>query len=458
MKYYRHISLVYGLSKLLILLCAGFGIDEFFSRNVARRIFSFIAIILLIVFVMDVNHAGLEDVIGGIRKLYDTNRLDDFGTSCRLMVNLVAIALVSLMAALLLLSERGGTPYWSDTRLVKFIKGTMLAVLFLDMMSFQITYLRTVPRHYLQFLDTVIVNKPEYQMERTSAPLPGLRQTRAITLATKLGGAFFTTIYSFAQFDPCKSKFKTNYVSSEINELVNIRFAHPDTLAYLLGCNSPKIRLTENAVFFQSREKEREAIAGLKDPQEMVFLSSATTNAYGNPVPETDSNIAFVNKPFFRSDIYLSTTNYICSKFPAGYTLHLDSALFEVQDAIDQPRVQVREFSANKVVIDAQTDNKNGAWLVYADAYHPNWKATVNGMAAPVYEANLAFKAVHINQRKNIVKFTINDNFNLLYAVFNSVIGFLFALGFLLVLFKTKYLPSLGVRVKPESGTEAREL
>jgi hypothetical protein len=248
-------------------------------------------------------------------------------------------------------------------------------------------------------------------------------------------------IYSFAQFDPCKSKFLTNIVSSEVNDLVNIRFAHPDTLAYLLGCNSPKIRLIENAVFFQSREKEREAIAGLKDPQEVVFLSSATSSKTRNPAPE-NSSFVFADRPFFRSDIFFATSTYICSKFPAGYTLHLDSALFEVQDAVDQPRVQVREFSANKVVIDAQTDNKSGAWLVYADAYHPNWRATVNGMAAPVYEANLAFKAVHISKGKSIVKFTFHDNFNALYAVFNSVIGFLFALGFFLVLFKTKYVPA----------------
>jgi hypothetical protein len=48
------------------------------------------------------------------------------------------------------------------------------------------------------------------------------------------------------------------------------------------------------------------------------------------------------------------------------------------------------------VVAKANVTAPQGAWLVYADAFHPSWRATVNGAAASLHPANLAFKALHL--------------------------------------------------------------
>lgn len=38
----------------------------------------------------------------------------------------------------------------------------------------------------------------------------------------------------------------------------------------------------------------------------------------------------------------------------------------------------------------------NAQWMIYSDAWHPDWKATVDGQVVSVYKANLAFKAVYL--------------------------------------------------------------
>jgi len=53
----------------------------------------------------------------------------------------------------------------------------------------------------------------------------------------------------------------------------------------------------------------------------------------------------------------------------------------------------VRRFSANHLVVDVDAGPKGGA-LYYADAYHPGWRALVDGQSAPVERSHGAFKAV----------------------------------------------------------------
>lgn len=48
---------------------------------------------------------------------------------------------------------------------------------------------------------------------------------------------------------------------------------------------------------------------------------------------------------------------------------------------------------------------RKGAWLYYADAWHPQWSATVNGREVPVSRAFLAYKAVPLEEGDNTVEF-----------------------------------------------------
>ena len=58
--------------------------------------------------------------------------------------------------------------------------------------------------------------------------------------------------------------------------------------------------------------------------------------------------------------------------------------------------IAVTHFSANRLEVTVGAVGPKGAWLVYADAFHPGWRAVVDGRPASVWRANLAFKAVFL--------------------------------------------------------------
>jgi hypothetical protein len=64
---------------------------------------------------------------------------------------------------------------------------------------------------------------------------------------------------------------------------------------------------------------------------------------------------------------------------------------------------EVQRFSSN--VLRLAVSNTAGAtWISYADVWHPYWHATVNGRPAPIYRANMAYKAVPLEKGQNIVE------------------------------------------------------
>jgi hypothetical protein len=59
-----------------------------------------------------------------------------------------------------------------------------------------------------------------------------------------------------------------------------------------------------------------------------------------------------------------------------------------------QDAVEVVDFGANHIQAEVDLSRKGPAWLVYADALHPGWKASVDGVPVGITAAYGAFKAV----------------------------------------------------------------
>jgi hypothetical protein len=70
---------------------------------------------------------------------------------------------------------------------------------------------------------------------------------------------------------------------------------------------------------------------------------------------------------------------------------------------------EVTEFSANVVRILVRDVPEGGVWMSYADVWHPYWEATVNGIAARIRRADLAYKAVRLRSGTNDVVFTFSN-------------------------------------------------
>ena len=58
--------------------------------------------------------------------------------------------------------------------------------------------------------------------------------------------------------------------------------------------------------------------------------------------------------------------------------------------------VEVLEQGAQTVLLNVTA--KQPGWVVLTDTYYPGWQATINGQPAPIWQANIAFRAVQINQ------------------------------------------------------------
>jgi hypothetical protein len=99
-------------------------------------------------------------------------------------------------------------------------------------------------------------------------------------------------------------------------------------------------------------------------------------------------------------------------------------------------KLEVTGYSFNRISLEAVVEETGGAWLYYADAYHPGWRAFVNGKETPVYRANLAFKAIRLDAGRHQVRFEYSGGLQNMIGNAMAVSGILFAAGFLAVMGK----------------------
>ena len=67
----------------------------------------------------------------------------------------------------------------------------------------------------------------------------------------------------------------------------------------------------------------------------------------------------------------------------------------------------MQKYSANEVQL--EVNNPRSQWLVFADSFHPGWKARVNGKDVPIRVADLAFKAIKLEKGYNQVRFVFKN-------------------------------------------------
>ena len=106
--------------------------------------------------------------------------------------------------------------------------------------------------------------------------------------------------------------------------------------------------------------------------------------------------------------------------------------------------INVTGFTANSIEVNAKVSPKHGAWLIYADSFHPGWLATVNGKSVQIAEANLAFKAVKLEQGENQVKFKFSgDKWGATLLGLIALIGLMSAIILLIMTILLIFKPSI---------------
>ncbi|MGD2155570.1 MAG: YfhO family protein [Anaerolineales bacterium] len=374
MRNYRHVGLVYGLVKILIAIAAGFGLDRILvqrDKNPPGQLL----LMITFAFVIESLFAA-PGFISGIMDL-DEQAVWHGIFQARLLVYLALIVLTLAFK--------------------KHLQIALTLALLFDLLTFQLLvyYIKNpqVPDPYQYLLDTVQVSEIQYQelrRPRPSIPSDAERKQDALDLTEQPGAmAIYWETYDFAQFDPCSTKYRADFWSLWVDRLETLRTDQPVTFSNVTGCNLPKLRLVPNATIHESTEEAESILKTM-------------------PISEQGSMV--VIRPINKSVKPAEAEQLV---EPSG-------------------SVAVSKFTLNQVIVNADVTTEGGAWLVYADAYHPGWKATVNGEKAPIEEANLAFKGVWLPEGQNLVIFEFRNGLNYYLSYLIALTGVactLFGLG-----------------------------
>ncbi len=403
MGYYRHLGLTYRLLEILILICAGYGLDYFWSIRPKTKFFFLFMILAVFLFLADafrITGKWLTDLYlknWPLREFFSQITFDSF--LFRLSIDGLFFLLSSIFFAFLYLAKMRRRQGDFHPISNNFFKGLLMIVLSLDLISFQYDVYKKSPQlsqEYQPLLYTLKVNPLSFQHQRLQEPV-NLRHIDGLRLITRPGGEIkYTTAYSFLQFDPCQSQFETHIIPLGFSQLLKTRPQLDPDLLHVLGCYAPKLRLLTQTVFTDTVDETINLIRGMFPLYNTVVLRG-------------------VKEP----------------------NLSLQSHPSPIQD--QEKFIEVKKFSANELILEVDIPSQRGAYLIYADSYHPGWKATINGVKTPIFEAYLAFKAIHLDHGKSRVRFFFDNGFagwiTLGIAVFGVVVSFLLLMGFLMIWF-----------------------
>ncbi len=351
MPLFRHVGLVYSFVKLLILLCAGFGLDEF--QRSGRRWHLVLAVCLL-VFAADglVGYRYLESILGGPGE--HPLWLVLFG------VRVAAYAIVCLAIAALASQPLRATGAGM----------VLLGVFLFDLGSFHVQarhYQPLPPSSLASSLGTVEVAGFPYEGARGSAPTHerGLDGARLMGWAKDQESYLNDVTAAFLRFDPCLGVYDTPVIKRDVHALLGLLGASHPELSTIVGCGAPKLRL--------------------------MRPSSASTAAPGT--------------------------------------------------------AKVEAFAPDEIVIRVEVPGSASARLVYADAHHPDWRASVNGTMVPIKAAYGAFKAVQVPPGPSTVRLVFRPGIlrlrSWLLGASAAALAALFLAGFVATLLR--WTPRRGV-------------
>jgi hypothetical protein len=168
---------------------------------------------------------------------------------------------------------------------------------------------------------------------------------------------------SLALFDTPFPTYPSSKTVRRVSDFTT--FCQNNRLSNLLlaanGSSQPKLRLSSRPMFARNRPEAFVLLKGLKDAGSWIVLEN---------VPE---------------------------ELQKKWQVPLSKA--------ETGRIDVCRFSFNRLDLTVDVSNPGGAWLYYADAYHPGWNAAVDRRPASIYPANTAFKAIFVETGRHSVSF-----------------------------------------------------
>lgn len=388
MELYRHIGLVHGLLKLFLILGAGFGIEAYLRdvqespavRRSASRTLLMTAVLLAAVFML------MDRQINTEGRLYP-----------RVWTGFYPLAWSSPVIVGVIAAYRRLPGYAAVL--------ASLIMLLLDLGTHQVLMTSTAPRWPAGLSEAAHVRPAEFYKERKQElpDVPVKQKAYRVTAGTPKA---YTMAYNFIQHDPCIPIFRTDYLSSGAADFFRFRGGKaPDkpplddpSFPVFLGCESPKLLFFEpGSVRYAGSYEEAGRLWSEADGSSLIPVIEAA--------PPADVSSPSVRRGGVK-----------------GFA-------------------RVEEFSANRVRFSGRVDNESGAWLVYSDGYDPGWQARLNGQAAVIHRANLAFKAFRVEPGDFTLELIYGRGIPARAGGLLGMLAALFSAVFFLIFFRTLFSP-----------------
>jgi hypothetical protein len=189
----------------------------------------------------------------------------------------------------------------------------------------------------------------------------------------------YAEAFSFLQLDACFTKrSRTDFAMSGVAELVQRQFGRGRTLNDL----EDAYRTDPDNAFF--------ALSGC----ELAKLQWV-------PMPEASAESELPAGHDWPDDCARSK---LCLQGPQGkqLTLAWPDGRAPAAPSLKAQGIKVEQFHFDDAKFSLTVDQPG--WLLYADAYDPRWSVDVDGAPAANWQANFAYKAVHLDPGKHVVE------------------------------------------------------
>jgi hypothetical protein len=124
--------------------------------------------------------------------------------------------------------------------------------------------------------------------------------------------------------------------------------------------------------------------------------------ALDSPLLRITGNVVFVNKNDTLEELVKGRLDD-----------HIETTSIELDKNVNG-KVEVIEFEPNRLLVKVTSSGR--AFLIWSDAWHPGWKAWINGESSIVYKANHHFKAIELPKAGNhVIEFRFLPVFRYFY-------------------------------------------
>lgn len=193
---------------------------------------------------------------------------------------------------------------------------------------------------------------------------------------------------SFDFFDPAASIFRTDQSLKVVDEFHQVWA--PRTVSGL-GWPIPE------ATAYRK-------LSGFQFPKLQVFSAL-------HLLPTDKEVTEVLAAPQFAGDILLASRADAAWSQTSSLTVResKEEVVLGANERLNDAVVSVEAFTFDTLRLQVDTHSSTASVLYYADAWHPKWRASVNGKTTPVIKTNLGYKSIVLPPGESEVVFTFGD-------------------------------------------------